>query len=97
MDKEIQGNIASGQLGRFLTELTLDGCGDNIEEWLDMVEARQMNVRAILQTVTNWREMFTSLRYVEFLNVENNEAYRKRTTALYVLGVIIDLYLPVAT
>ena len=96
LDDETRENITSGQLGRFLTYLTLYGCcDDKAKEWLDMVEARQKNAYALLQTSTNWQERLTGLRWVKFCGVKNNAAYRKRlatsTAALKLLGVDVIL------
>ncbi|KAF8632803.1 hypothetical protein AX15_001668 [Amanita polypyramis BW_CC] len=91
LDDETREKIASGQLGHFLTDLALNSCGDSAEEWLDMVEARQKNVRAALHSVTNWREMFTGLRRVKFSNVETGRAYEERVAALKLLGVEVTL------
>ena len=92
LDEETREKIASGQLGRFLTRLLLHGCDDNAEKWLDMVEARQRNVRAMLQTVTNWRETFTSLRWVAFYGVENYEAHDERVAGLELMGIEVALH-----
>ena len=53
LDEETCEKIASGQLGRLLTVLRLYDCDGNAKEWLDMVEARQKNVCAMLQNVMN--------------------------------------------
>ena len=87
LNDETREKIVGGQLGRSLTQLTFHGCEDDAKEWLDVVEARQKNVCALLQTVTNWQEMFTGLRRVGFSDVKNSEAYRERVAALELLGV----------
>ncbi|KAF8630470.1 hypothetical protein AX15_002901 [Amanita polypyramis BW_CC] len=92
LDDEAREKIVNGQLGRFLTQLCLGGCGDNAKEWLDMVETRQKNVRAMLQNVTNWRDAFTGLKRVEFWNVKNKGAYEGRLAPLKLLGVDVELF-----
>ena len=42
LDDETREKIASGQVGRFLRELSLKGCGDNVKEWWKLV--RRLNV-----------------------------------------------------
>lgn len=63
LDDELQEDFTSGRLGRCLTELYF--CSRNgAKEWLDMINARQKNALSIVQSATNWREVFTGLKEV---------------------------------
>jgi hypothetical protein len=48
IDVEVLEGIASGRLGRCLSTLYLGGCSDHAGEWLDMIEARQRHVNAMV-------------------------------------------------
>ncbi|KAF8326464.1 hypothetical protein F5887DRAFT_1197179 [Amanita rubescens] len=66
LDAETRKDIASGRLGRYLTSLHINGCFDSAGEWLDMIESRQKNVNLMITHVSNWRELFTGIKSVEF-------------------------------
>ena len=66
-------------------------CFDRGGEWLDMIEARQRHVYTIVAQVSNWKQMITVIRFVEFGDVENSRAYEERVAALRALGIIVVL------
>ena len=86
VDAEALEGIASGRLGRYLSSLYLGGCFDDAGEWFDMIEARQRHVDAMVTQVSNWRQMITGLKMVEFRDVKNSRDYKERVAALKALG-----------
>ncbi|KAK2464065.1 hypothetical protein APHAL10511_003895 [Amanita phalloides] len=80
LDADAHEKIASGQLGRFLTELRLARShnGDGAT-WLGMVEARQKNICLMVDRVSNWKQEFTGLKWVEFRDVDRNIWYHSHT------------------
>ncbi len=92
LDAEAQEYIASGRLGRCLTSLHIDGCFHSAGEWLDMIESRQKNVNSMITHLSNWRELFTVIKSVEFWNVNNIQNYEERVAALEALGITTGLY-----
>jgi hypothetical protein len=91
LDAETQKDIASGRLGRCLTSLHINGCLDSAEQWLDMIRSRQMNVNSMITHVSNWRELFTGIKSVEFWDVYNTRGHKERVAALEALGITIRL------
>ena len=91
VDAEALEGIASGRLGRSLSSLELGGCFDHTGEWLDMVEARQRHVKALVTQVSNWRQMITGLKTVEFREVKRSVANKKRAAGLKALGTTVTL------
>ena len=92
VDAEALEGIASGRLGCYLSSLHLGGYCDNIGEWLDMIEARQRHVDAMVARVSSWRQMITGLKVVQFGYVTNSKAYKERLAALKVLGTTVTLW-----
>lgn len=91
LDVEAREGIASGRLGPCLTSLHINGCFHSAEEWLDMIESRQKNVNSMIAHASNWREVFTGIKSVEFWNVYNTRGYGERVAALEALGITIEL------
>ncbi|KAF8726580.1 hypothetical protein AX14_007679 [Amanita brunnescens Koide BX004] len=91
VDAEAAEGIASGQLGRHLSSLRLRSLFDHAGEWLDMIEARQRYVNTMVTQVSNWKQMITGIRFVEFGEVGNGIAYCDRVAALEALGTIVIL------
>ncbi len=93
LDTEAREGIASGRLGRCLTELRIDGCVDNAGEWLDMIETRQRNVKSMVTQASNWREMFTGLKSVKLWDMPYGtmKDYKERLAALKALGTTVKI------
>jgi hypothetical protein len=88
VDAEALEGIASGRLGCYLSSLHLGGWLDVTGEWLDMIEARQRHVDAMVAQVSNWRQMITGLKLVEFGYAINGK-YKERAAALKALGTTV--------
>ncbi|KAF8350355.1 hypothetical protein F5887DRAFT_938807 [Amanita rubescens] len=92
LDVEAREGISSGRLGRYLTTLHISSCFNNAEEWLDVIETRQRNLKSIVAHVSNWREMFMGIKSVELWNVPyGGRDYKKRVAALEALGTTVKL------
>jgi len=92
LDAEAREGISSGRLGHCLTTLHISSCSDNAEEWLDVIETRQRNMKSMVAQVSNWREMFTGIKSVELCNVQYaGWDYKKRVAALGALGITVEL------
>ena len=92
VDAEALEGIASGRLGRHLSSLYLgDDCFDHalVGKCLDMIEARQRHVNAMVTQVSNWQQMLTGIRLVEFQGVYNRMACEERVVALKALGTTV--------
>jgi hypothetical protein len=93
LDAEAQEGIADGRLGRCLTTLRIEGCIDNAGEWLDMIETRQRNVKSMVAQVSNWREMFTGIKSVNFWGMlYSRKHYEGRVAALEALGSTVKIH-----
>ncbi|KAF8335570.1 hypothetical protein F5887DRAFT_921095 [Amanita rubescens] len=90
LDTQDREGIASGRLGRCLTTLRVNRCS-NLEEWLDMIETRQRNVKSAVMKASNWQEMFTGIKSVEVLLVPYSATrdYKERVATLKSLGTTL--------
>jgi hypothetical protein len=88
VDAEALEGIASGRLGCYLSSLHLGGYLVITGEWLDMIEARQRHVDAMVAQVSNWRQMITGLKLVKF-GYATNSKYKERAAALKALGTTV--------
>ena len=57
-----------------------------------MTEVRERNVNSMVTQVSNWRQMITGLKVVQFGDVENSRAYQERVAALKALGTTVTLF-----
>ncbi len=90
LDTEAREGIANGRLGSCLMTLQINGCLDNIGEWLDMIKTRQRNVKSMITQASNRREMFTGIESVKLWDVPFDDTdYKERVTTLKALGTTV--------
>ena len=91
LDDEGLEGIASGRLGRYLTSLRLTDYFGQAGKWFDMIESRQRNVETMVSQASNWRQLFTGIRSVEFGTVEAAKSFEGRVATLKALGTIATI------